>query len=179
MDNKMSPDLLEKLKYPIGRFERVEKLDKETLDTYTIKLRDFPKILGKAIQSYSEDDFKRTYRPGGWNIAKVIHHLVDSHIHCYVRFKYALLENTPSIKDYTKPEWAELPDATQTDVKSSIAILKGILQRWTTLTGQMKAEDFEKSYYHPGKRKYYPLYTVVALYAWNSYHHLAHINNIE
>lgn len=60
----MNPDLLEKLKYPIGRFERIEKLDKETLDTYTLKLRDFPKILGKAIQNFSEDDFKRTYCPG-------------------------------------------------------------------------------------------------------------------
>jgi len=70
MDNKMSPDLLEKLKYPIGRFERVEKLDKETLDTYTIKLCDFPKILGKAIQSFSEDDFKRTYRP--WRVGTLL-----------------------------------------------------------------------------------------------------------
>ena len=179
MENKMNPDLLEKLKYPIGRFERVEKLDKETLDTYTLKLLDFPKILEKAIQSFSEDDFKRTYRPGGWNIAQVIHHLADSHIQCYVRFKHALLEDTPSIKDYTESEWAELPDATQTDVKSSIAILNGIHQRWTTLIGQMKTEEFEKSYYHPGKGKHYTLYTVVALYAWHSYHHLAHINNIQ
>ena len=67
MENIMNPDLLEKLKYQIGRFERVEKLDKETLDTYTLKLRDSPKILEKAIQSFSEDDFKRTYRLGGWN----------------------------------------------------------------------------------------------------------------
>ena len=66
MENKMIPDLLEKLKYQIGRFEHVEKIDKETLDTYTIKLRDFPKILGNAIQSFSEDEFKRAYHPVGW-----------------------------------------------------------------------------------------------------------------
>ena len=120
---------------------------------------------------------QKTYRPGAWQIGQLIHHLADSHIHVYTRFKLTLTLDTPTVLDYDHDQWAQMPDAVDTDVESSLLILKGIHNRWAALIETLDSHQWERQYYHPARDKFYPLATVLALYAWHGKHHLAHIKN--
>jgi len=173
----MDEATLENLKFPIGRFQWVERLSYEQIKVYTQKIRNFPTQLEEQIQSLQAEDFQKPYRPGGWKIGQLIHHLADSHIHSYTRFKLALTQDTPAVLDYDQDQWAEMPDAVNTDVGSSMHILKGIHQRWTNLIETLEPNQFDRQYYHSARDKHYPLGTVLALYAWHGLHHLAHIRN--
>jgi hypothetical protein len=133
--------------------------------------------LEAEIQNFKPEDFQKTYRPGAWQIGQLIHHLADSHIHVYTRFKLALTLDTPTVLDYDHDQWAEMPDAVDADVESSLLILKGIHNRWAALIETLDSHQWERQYYHPARDKFYPLETVLALYAWHGKHHLAHIKN--
>jgi len=173
----MDEATLENLKFPIGRFQWVDRLSDEQIKLYTQQIRNFPSQLEEQIQSLQAEDFQKPYRPGGWKIGQLIHHLADSHIHSYTRFKLALTQDTPAVLDYDQDQWAEMPDAVNTDVGSSMHILKGIHQRWTNLIETLEPNQFDRQYYHSARDKHYPLGTVLALYAWHGLHHLAHIRN--
>ena len=173
----MTDLVLEKLKYPVGRFLWVERLSHEKIKSLTEEIRSFPAELKAEIEDYKPEDFQKTYRPGAWQIGQLIHHLADSHIHVYTRFKLALTQDTPTILDYDHDQWAEMSDALDTNVKSSLMILEGIHYRWAALIETLDSHQWEKQYYHPARDKFYPLATVLALYAWHGKHHLAHIKN--
>ncbi|MGA0374129.1 MAG: YfiT family bacillithiol transferase [Flavobacteriaceae bacterium] len=173
----MTDVVLEKLKYPVGRFLWVERLSHEEIKSLTEEIRSFPAELKAEIQDYKPEDFQKTYRPGAWQIGQLIHHLADSHIHVYTRFKLALTQDTPTVLDYDHDQWAEMSDALDTNVKSSLMILEGIHYRWAALIETLDSHQWEKQYYHPARDKFYPLATVLALYAWHGKHHLAHIKN--
>ena len=98
-------------------------------------------------------------------------------MHCYIRFKQALTHDTTAIMDYDQDQWATLPDAVNVDIKSSLMILKGVHQRWANLIESLDPQKLKRQYYHPSRDKYYPLTTVLALYAWHGKHHMAHIQN--
>lgn len=173
----MTDLVLEKLKYPVGRFLWVERLSHEKIKSLTEEIRSFPAELKAEIEDYKPEDFQKTYRPGAWQIGQLIHHLADSHIHVYTRFKLALTQDTPTVLDYDHDQWAEMSDALDTNVKSSLMILEGIHYRWAALIETLDSHQWEKQYYHPARDKFYPLATVLALYAWHGKHHLAHIKN--
>ena len=173
----MTDVVLEKLKYPVGRFLWVERLSHEKIKSLTEEIRSFPAELKAEIEDYKPEDFQKTYRPGAWQIGQLIHHLADSHIHVYTRFKLALTQDTPTVLDYDHDQWAEMSDALDTNVKSSLMILEGIHYRWAALIETLDSHQWEKQYYHPARDKFYPLATVLALYAWHGKHHLAHIKN--
>ena len=173
----MTDVVLEKLKYPVGRFLWVERLSHEEIKSLTEEIRSFPAELKAEIQDYKPEDFQKTYRPGAWQIGQLIHHLADSHIHVYTRFKLALTQDTPTVLDYDHEQWSEMSDALDTNVKSSLMILEGIHYRWAALIETLDSHQWEKQYYHPARDKFYPLATVLALYAWHGKHHLAHIKN--
>ena len=173
----MTDVVLEKLKYPVGRFLWVERLSHEEIKSLTEEIRSFPAELKAEIEDYKPEDFQKTYRPGAWQIGQLIHHLADSHIHVYTRFKLALTQDTPTVLDYDHDQWAEMSDALDTNVKSSLMILEGIHYRWAALIETLDSHQWEKQYYHPARDKFYPLATVLALYAWHGKHHLAHIKN--
>ena len=173
----MTDVVLEKLKYPVGRFLWVERLSHEEIKSLTEEIRSFPAELKAEIEDYKPEDFQKTYRPGAWQIGQLIHHLADSHIHVYTRFKLALTQDTPTVLDYDHDQWAEMSDALDTNVKSSLMILEGIHYRWASLIETLDSHQWEKQYYHPARDKFYPLATVLALYAWHGKHHLAHIKN--
>ena len=174
----MTDVVLEKLKYPIGRFKWVDRLSPEEIKSLTEEIRSFPAELEAEIQDYKPEDFQKNYRPGAWQIGQLIHHLADSHIHVYTRFKFALTQYTPTVADYDHDQWAEMPDAIDTnDVESSLMILKGIHKRWSGLIDTLDYNQWERKYYHPARDKFYPLATVLALYAWHGKHHLTHIKN--
>ena len=173
----MTDVVLEKLKYPVGRFLWVERLTHEEIKSLTEEIRSFPAELKAEIEDYKPEDFQKTYRPGAWQVGQLIHHLADSHIHVYTRFKLALTQDTPTVLDYDHDQWAEMSDALDTNVKSSLMILEGIHYRWAALIETLDSHQWEKQYYHPARDKFYPLTTVLALYAWHGKHHLAHIKN--
>src|SRR5690606_14848317 len=140
-------------------------------------LRSFPKYLDVSINDFSEEQLNTPYRPGGWTVKQLIHHLSDSHTNALMRFKLALTENNPTIKPYDEAEWAKLADYSL-PVSESLPIIRAVHNKWATLIEAMKPEDFQKSYFHPESQESVPLSEVTLLYHWHSMHHLAHIQHL-
>ncbi|NND31821.1 MAG: putative metal-dependent hydrolase, partial [Saprospiraceae bacterium] len=120
-----------------------------------------------------------TYRPGGWNARQVIHHVPDSHLQAYSRFKLVLTEESPTIKPYHEDRWASLEDTFQTPVEISLNLLEALHYRWVKLLESMAVDDFDLYYIHPEYGKKYALGAVCKLYAWHGKHHLAHLSLIK
>ena len=169
---------IEKLKYPIGKFERPGKLSKKERAQMIKAIKRLPKRLSKAVEGLSEKQLNTPYRKGGWTVAQVVHHLADSHINSYVRFKWTLTEDTPMIKAYDETLWAVTDDAKSTDISASLQILKGIHKRWGIVLDQMSKSDFDRELAHPEWSKNLSLHTMLALYAWHSKHHVAQITEL-
>jgi len=167
--------VIEKLKYPIGKFQWIENPSQIQLEKALEVLASFPYELDEIISGLSEKNLLKQYRQGGWTIAQVVHHLADSHMHCYLRMKHAVLEDKPIIKDYTEAEWAKTKDGSSTEISFSLDLLKALHKRWVYFLNGLKNKEWKRSYYHPERAKYYPLNTTVLLYAWHCKHHLAHI----
>jgi hypothetical protein len=169
-------NILEKLKYPIGIFQKPAIISDELIYDWKNTIQNFPFELEKTIEKLGFEELNWTYRPNGWSIKQVIHHCADSHMNAFVRFKLALTEEHPAIKPYEEAKWANLPDGNSNDIASSILILKGVHQRWNIILNNLNENDFERSYFHPATQKNYSLKEVLGMYAWHCNHHLAHIN---
>ena len=167
---------LEKLKYPVGQRVYDEKSSNIMKGTWIRKIQDLPGKLEEATRGLSEEQLNYVYRPNGWTIAQVIHHLADSHMNAYLRCKFALTEDLPQIKGYEEAIWALLPDAMNLDIKPSMDIIGGIHTRWTQMFNAMDSTDYTKQYHHLGYHNDWELMSVLNLYAWHSDHHLAHIH---
>jgi len=167
---------LEKLKYPIGNRNFDPSSASIMKNTWIRSIVELPNSLERVVKSVSENDLLLEYRPDGWSIAQVIHHLADSHMNAYLRTKFALTENHPNVFGYEESVWANLEDARSTDIISSLNLIKGLHARWSQTFENMEAADFEKKYHHLGYKKDFDLMNVLSLYAWHSDHHLAHIH---
>jgi len=167
---------LDKLKYPIGKRTYDQKSANIMKTTWIRKIQDLPSKLENATANLSEEQLKLNYRPYGWTVAQVIHHLADSHMNAYIRYKFALTEEHPEIKGYEEAIWATLPDAKHLDIKPSLDIIKGIHARWTVVLNNMGSTDYERKYHHLGYKNDWDLMSVLSLYAWHSEHHLAHVH---
>jgi uncharacterized damage-inducible protein DinB len=165
---------MEDLRYPIGRFAFPEEVTPGERQAWIAQIAEAPGRLRAAVAGLGADQLDTPYRPGGWRVRQVIHHLPDSHINSYVRFKLALTEDTPVIKPYDEARWAELPDASTTPVEASLALLDSLHQRWVRLLESMTDSDFQRSFRHP-ELGLVRLDRNVALYAWHGRHHVAHI----
>ena len=152
----MKQESLEKLRYPIGKFDWDSEHSSETLEKAIIKIKTFPLNLTETVSTLAVKTLKHRYRPNGWTIAQVIHHLADSHMHSYLRFKHAILEDTPSIKDYEEAKWANLPDASTTEIVYSLNLIKALHFRWVLFLKDLTHKDFKKSYFHRERNKYNP-----------------------
>ena len=122
---------MEELRYPIGPYNTVQYLDEEELRICIQRIESFPKTLKNFVASFDTTDWQATYRPGGWSAVQLVHHLADSHLHSYARFRHAVTEETPTIKDYPESLWAELEDAQSIEhIPASLHMITGIHQRW-------------------------------------------------
>ncbi len=167
---------LELLKYPIGRFSAPEQITDEIRRNWIQILEEFPAQLDTVASQLTEEQLETPYRPGGWTARQVIHHVYDSHTHCYVRMKAALTEGeNPTIKDYDENAYAELSDGKNAPIESSILGIKGLHARWTYLLKNLQESDWSKTYLHPTRGITYPLDRVLGIYAWHSLHHLEHL----
>lgn len=169
---------LEKLQYPIGKFQKPEIISRKTIDAWIGEIASFPERIEKAISGMNEAQLDTQYRPDGWTIRQVVHHCADSHMNSFIRFKLALTEDNPQIKPYEEQLWAEAPDYDM-DPGVSIALLKALHSRWVVLLRSISEKDFSKTFYHPGSQKIYRLDINTGIYAWHCNHHLAHITELK
>jgi len=170
---------LEQRQYPIGKFHFPENSnaqpDPALLADWIAQLEAFPQALRLMVGPMSPEQLDTPYRPGGWAVKQVIHHLADSHLNAYIRIKLILTEEQPLVKPYDEARWAELADAQSTEIAASIAILEGIHQRMVAALRALSPADFERTFRHPEYSEARSLAYLTALYAWHGRHHLAQI----
>ena len=130
------------------------------------------------MQGLSQEKLNTPYRPGGWTVRQVVHHLPDSHLNSYVRFKLALTEDEPTIKPYYEDRWAELQEAKTAPIELSLALLDSLHKRWVLMLRSMKSEDWKRTFRHPDLGVV-SLEKNVALYSWHGRHHVAHITSLR
>jgi DinB superfamily len=166
------------LRYPVGRFHRPEEVTPAQRAELLNELDALPAQLTAAVAGLGERQLDTPYRPGGWTVRQVVHHYADSHLNSYVRFRLALTEDKPVIKPYEEQRWAELPDAKSAPIGLSLALLTGLHQRWVLLLRTLDDEGFARRFVHPelGEMR---LDQTLALYAWHSRHHVAHITGLR
>lgn len=168
---------LEEWQYPIGKYIARQEFSTKDIENAIATLADFPKQLGSILKRCSKDDLDAPYRKGGWTIRQLVHHIADSHMHAYMRCKFAYLEERPLIKNYQEQDWAEKsPDACKAETEASYKIIEGVHQRWVFFFKELKRNDFRRVYVHPERTEHFPLAEVAYFYAWHSKHHLAHID---
>jgi uncharacterized damage-inducible protein DinB len=166
------------LRYPIGKFHFDGPLSEEQKKGSLDEIARTPANLRAAVKGLSEAQFDTPYRPGGWTVRQVVHHMPDSHLNSYVRFKLALTEDEPTIKPYAEDRWAELPDTQQTPVDVSLALLDSLHDRWVRLLRSLTPEQWKRTFRHPDLGPM-SLEKTLALYAWHGRHHVAHITALR
>lgn len=169
---------LEFLKYPIGQFICPEKITTKHIESWISILEHFPDRLENLIKDLTNEQLDTLYRPGGWSIRQVVHHLSDSHHHSYTRFKWALTEDKPIIKAYFEERWAELIDSKSAPVAMSLLHLRVIHFKLVYLLKTLSEEDLQSCFIHPESNGEVPLNFNIGNYAWHSNHHYAHIENV-
>ena len=163
-------------RFPIGRFEYPQAVSPAEREALLGRLASAPARLRAAVAGLTGPQLDTPYREGGWTVRQVVHHLPDSHMNSYVRFKLALTEDEPTIKPYDEAAWALLGDTAATPVEISLTLLECLHARWVTLLRGLTEEQWQRAIRHP-VNGLFRLDQVLALYAWHGDHHIAHITN--
>src|SRR5579864_1038105 len=166
------------LSYPIGKYEHKESLTPAERDIAIAQIAATPQGLRDAVAGLSHEQLDTPYRPGGWTVRQVVHHVPDSHLNSYVRFKLALTEDEPTIKPYAEDRWAILADTQGTPIEVSLMLLESLHTRWMRLLGSLAAADWERTFRHP-QLGLITLDKNLALYAWHGRHHVAHVTELR
>ena len=169
---------LEQLKYPVGRFDLRGQLPPGGRPELIESLATVPARLNQAVRDLKQDQLDTPYREGGWTVRQLVHHVPDSHLNAYIRFKWGLTEETPRIKTYHEDRWAELPDARTAPIEISLALLTAVHARWDLVLRGMTDSDFLRTIDHPewGAMQ---LETLLRQYEWHGRHHVAHVTNLR
>jgi len=166
------------LQYPIGKFECPDTITKEHITKWIKDIEELPAKMADLVLSLTEEQLQMTYRPDGWTARQVIHHIHDSHHHGYIRFKWTLTENTPTIKAYHEDRWAELFDTKSAPIHLSLDLIKALHAKWVYFLKGLSAKELEKSFIHPEGDVAISLAEDIGIYAWHGNHHLAHLKII-
>jgi hypothetical protein len=166
------------LRYPIGRFESPASITPQMRAQWIGVLAAAPAGFRAAVKGLDAAQLDTPYRPLGWTVRQVIHHIPDSHMNAYVRFRLALTEQSPVIKPYDEAKWAELPDARTAPVETSLLLLENLHSRWVTLLESLSEADFERTFHHP-ELGVMRLDILLALHDWHCRHHTAHITGLR
>ena len=173
----MTDATLEDLRYPIGRFDFPEDLTTERAD-FIDQITQTPAALASAVSGLDDEQLDTPYRPDGWTVRQVVHHVADSHLNSYIRFKLAVTEDQPQVKLYDEKLWAELDDGRAAPIDLSLTLLSALHERWTRFLRSLDESQFSRTLLHPD----YGSLTLdqnLAIYAWHGRHHVAHITNLR
>lgn len=166
------------LRYPIG-LEVEDTPNNDNRRIWMDNIKKLPARLQDAVADLSNEQLATPYRPEGWTIHQVVHHVADSHMNSFIRFKLALTENEPAIRPYEETLWAETTDVSDVPISASLSIIEGLHSRWTALLESMSPEQYDRTFYHPGLQKSLTLGECLRLYSWHSLHHTAHITSLR
>ena len=166
------------LRYPVGQFNFAGTLSAEERSSLINEIAATPEKMRAAVDGLSDEQLDTPYRPGGWTVRQVVHHVPESHLNSYIRFKLAVTEDEPTIKPYFEDRWAELQDARVSPIEPSLDLLEALHQRWVWFLRSLSNEDFERTFQHP-EQGIVSLNKNVALYAWHGRHHVAHITALR
>ncbi|MEO8765049.1 MAG: YfiT family bacillithiol transferase [Ginsengibacter sp.] len=178
----MEPNEID-LRYPIG--EETEgsfynsEYSQETRKALLTDIKMLPVLLEYAVENLDKSQLDTPYRPGGWTVQQLVHHVADSHINAVVRFKLALTEDNPAIKPYDEAAWAELSDTKNLPINISLTLLHALHARWHQLMQDMSDEQWSRTIYHPQRKKKLSLWELLKSYSWHSRHHTAHITKLR
>jgi uncharacterized damage-inducible protein DinB len=166
------------LRYPIGRFKVDGTPTAEQVQQAINEISETPAKIRAAVEGLTAEQLDTPYRPGGWTVRQVVHHVPDSHLNSYCRFKLALTEDEPTIKAYHEDRWAELDDSRTAPIEVSLAMLEALHHRWVLLLNSLAPADFARTFRHP-EIGVISLAQNVCLYAWHGRHHAAHITALR
>jgi len=169
---------LDKAKYPIGKFKAPASYTQQEMLHWINEIKTLPARLRQAVMTLNEKQLDTPYRPGGWTIRQVVHHIPDSHLNAFARFKFALTEDNPTIKPYEEADWALLGDS-KMSLEPSLRLLEGLHMRWVGLLESLNEDQWSRTFFHPANNEVAPLRKILGLYAWHGNHHLAHITGVK
>jgi uncharacterized damage-inducible protein DinB len=165
-------------RYPIGKFSFEEPLTAAQKKQYLNDIEQTPARLRTAVRGLSDEQLNTPYRDGGWTVRQLAHHVPDSHMNAYIRFKLALTEDEPTIRPYMEDRWAELPESKQAPIDVSLALLDSLHQRWTMVLRNIPDADWKRTFRHP-EMGLLSLEKTLALYSWHGRHHVAHVTTLR
>ncbi|HET7118866.1 MAG TPA: putative metal-dependent hydrolase [Hanamia sp.] len=167
------------LRYPIGKENEQEEYKSEFNNALKLSLindlKHLPTSLDFAIQNLDAVQLETPYRPGGWTVQQLVHHIADSHVNAYTRFKLGMTEDNPQIKPYDQEAWADLPDTRKLPVNISITLLHALHARWCSLMDDITKVQWQRTIYHPEQKRSITLWELLKSYSWHSRHHTAHV----
>ncbi|MHB8259634.1 MAG: YfiT family bacillithiol transferase [Bacteroidia bacterium] len=166
---------IEKLKYPVGKFVPTASFNAEEVKKHIHALEILPVYLAETVKGLSAEQLLYKYRPEGWNIKQIVHHVADSHLNFHTRLRLTLTEETPTVKPYDENTWAKLPDSNNDNLEPSLLIIKGVHTRAIELLSTLKEKDYQREYFHPEYNKKFNLLWLLGLYAWHGNHHTEQI----
>lgn len=165
---------MEHLKYPIGKYVE-QPFSEKQLREWLLDIETLPLHVEHAILNLDEAELETPYRPDGWTLKQVVHHVADSHMNAYIRFKLALTEENPTIKPYDEAAWAQLPDTANLPINISITLLFALHMRWSEILKNIKEDQWNRTVFHPEHKKQMTLWYLLGMYAWHGKHHVAHL----
>jgi len=167
---------IEKLRFPIGTYQPGE-IKPMNLPAWIEDIKNLPSQINTILEGIREEELNYTYRPEGWSVRQLIHHLADSHMNAFIRFKLALTEDNPVIKPYFEAEWARMDDVKLVPITASLSILEGVHARLSCLLSEMSIQEYSRTYTHPEHGKQFDVAYTIGMYSWHGRHHLEHIKN--
>ncbi|WP_192822050.1 YfiT family bacillithiol transferase [Rufibacter sp. LB8] len=169
---------IEQLRFPLGRYKLPAVFQSVLIKESLTALTQLPGLLRDATAGLTQEQLDTPYRPGGWTVQQVVHHLADSHMNAYIRFKLALTEERPTIKPYDEAAWAHLADSKEALPEVSLQLLDSLHQRWVLLLQSLGFNEWHRTFVHPEGGEMF-LFQTAGQYAWHGQHHLAHITSLR
>jgi hypothetical protein len=175
----MNDEKLYSLRYPIGEYNPKTDVTPDDIKENITIIESFPGNLKKEVTGLSDAQLDTPYRQDGWTVRQVVHHVVDSHLNSYMRFKLTLTEDNPAIRPYFEDRWAEIPEAKSAPIELSLPLLEALHIRWVVMLRNITPQQLKRKYFHPETKNEATLEYLIGMYAWHSEHHLAHITELK
>lgn len=169
---------IDEARYPVGKYIP-EAYSEEQKIKWLRDIEFLPQDIEIAIQQFDEHQLDTPYREGGWTVKQLVHHVADSHMNAYIRFKLGISEENPSVKPYLEKEWANMKDVFDVPVNVSVTLLHALHKRWLSFLKGISEEQFQRTVYHGEQKREMTLWFMLGLYAWHCRHHLAHITTLK